>query len=92
MDILVRSNFASVDVPRAIGVNRMPVYVIYENPEDYPGKYVARLHVVEAGESYATNLVAVRNTLKDIRMCIPATCQLFARDEKDDPCIVETWI
>lgn len=62
--------------------------VIYENPTDYPHQFVARLFI---GNS-PTNILSVKNTLKEIRALIPCDYTRIERFQGDDPVIVETWI
>lgn len=69
-------------------LSRLPIICIYEHPEDYPTKYVARLWNLER----PTPLAAVADTLEEIRATIPAGMVSITRSETDDPCIVETWI
>lgn len=65
----------------------LPMWVIYKNPSDYPGKTVARLY-----EDGPTAQV-IEAELDDLRVRFQS--QGFAnigRYEKDDPCIVEVWV
>lgn len=72
---------------------RMPVISVFCNPRDYPGKYVARIFVVEPGKTMATKCCAVADTLEAIRAQIPTQKLLcFPRSPEDDPCVVESWL
>ena len=67
----------------------LPLWVIYDHPNDCPDRYVARLWY---GETPST-LAVTSKKLEWIRdemerrgfVCVP-------RSEDDDPVIVETWI
>jgi len=65
-----------------------PIIVVYYNPLDHPGKYVARL--------WGWNCVArpeyvKRDSLEEIRNCIPKGMCMIPREPSDDPVIVEIW-
>jgi len=62
--------------------------VVYKNPSDYPGKYVARLWSF----GKPTEVVIVGDTLADVRSAIPTGFIRLAPSVGDDPVIVETWI
>lgn len=67
---------------------RLVYIVVYDNPRDYPGQYVARLF--EDGRPTAKHVTG--DTLQQVRAYIPADLVAIQRDKLDDPCIVETWI
>lgn len=67
---------------------KVPLICVYENPADYPGKYVARLWDLQQ----PTGFVVVADSLEEIRAAIPYGMVQLARLGKDDPAIVETWI
>lgn len=71
---------------------RFPMIVVYKNPKDYPDDYVAR--VWEAAENLPTNTLVKRETLEEIRRDIKKAgfATQLARQQGDDPVIVETWI
>lgn len=81
--IVTRFNYA-----RLVKQTTMPIIMIFESPEDYPGKYVARVFDVDK----PTNLAAVADTYEEIQQAIPAGMVRLERNEKDDPVILETWI
>jgi len=66
----------------------IPIMVVYKNPSDYPGKYVARLWSF----GKPTEVVIVGDTLADVRSAIPTGFIRLAPSVGDDPVIVETWI
>nr|DAI56795.1 MAG TPA: hypothetical protein [Caudoviricetes sp.] len=67
---------------------KVPMICVYENPADYPGKYVARLWDLQR----PTGFVVVADSLEQIREAIPEGMVPFNRSGEDDPVIVETWI
>lgn len=67
---------------------RFPIIVIYKNPSDYPDKYVARVWNIDS----PTALIALAESLEEIRKTIPDEMYNLGRNNEDDPCIVEAWI
>lgn len=67
---------------------KVPLICVYDNPADYPGKYVARLWDLQQ----PTGFVVVADSLEEVRAAIPDGMVQLARLGKDDPVIVETWI
>lgn len=80
-------SFADVDTSEL----KQPIICVFNKPDDYPDKYVARLFEGTA----PTNIIITRNTVEEIREDItkrfPAMLP-FARDKEDCKCVVETWI
>ena len=69
------------------------IYTIYENPTDYPGKFVVRKHDVIAGSSTPDKLpCAVVSSLDEARKAIPEGMVNIQRLPEDEPQIVESWI
>lgn len=68
------------------------MFVVYQNPKDYPGKFVVRIHKAEVTGSEPGDLVAVEESLDKARQKIPPYLACFARHPSDDPVIVETWL
>lgn len=67
----------------------MEIFVIYNNPTDYPGSFVVRRF---------ENLIAdevpiiVTTSLINARFAVPIDKICIARDESDDKCIIESWL
>lgn len=78
----------SFDMNSLIKITRLPLICIYNSPSDYPGKYVARLWDVDK----PTNMVAIAESLEEIRGAKPPEMMIMGRMPNDDPVIVETWI
>ncbi|MDB5840846.1 MAG: hypothetical protein JWQ23_2798 [Herminiimonas sp.] len=64
------------------------VWVVYEEPPDFPNQYVARRYrgYVETGE------FVVGDTLVDVRSKLPPGLMKLERSAHDDPVIRESWI
>ena len=76
------------DLSRIAKATQFPLICIYNSPKDYPGKYIARLWDVNR----PTNIVAIAESLDEIRKTKPADMVIMQRQLQDDPVIVETWI
>ncbi|MCD8308915.1 MAG: hypothetical protein LUD19_03590 [Clostridia bacterium] len=85
-DRIITGAFDYLKIEKAARI--MPMITIYEHPDDYPDKYVAR--VWDANEP--TRLVALADTLDEIRKAIPPNMVPIQKGHADDPCIVELWI
>jgi len=77
----------SFDMNSLIKITRLPLICIYNSPSDYPGKYVARLWDVDK----PTNMVAIAESLEEIREAKPPEMMIVDRLPDDKPEIVETW-
>lgn len=90
----LNDNRVSVICPDFHGVNwyekvrYFPVFTVYENPSDFPGKYAVRLF---DGDK-PTRLLVVKDTLEEARSAIPKMFYGVKRSETDDPKILETYI
>lgn len=65
-----------------------PIFTVFFNPKDFPGKYVVRLF---DGKT-PTRLLAVKDTLEEARSTIPPMFLRVDRSPTDNPVIVETWL
>lgn len=77
-----------------VGYATMPLFVVYENPEDFPGKYVVRLWQINRSikKTLPTPYCVVKDTVEEARKAIPHNLYRFGRDSCDDPVVIETWI
>lgn len=66
----------------------LPMWTVYDNPSDYPGKFVARMSFYDR----ATSNVLVADTLEELRGLLPPRLTRLERDPNDDPVIVEVWV
>jgi hypothetical protein len=67
----------------------LPMIVVYHNPEDFPGKYVARLVYSPHGP---TKYAIVKDTFSEIRESMPSGMRRIPPFKEDDPVIVEVFI
>jgi hypothetical protein len=66
----------------------LPMIVVYENPVDFPGKYVARMWDCND----VTELAMVKDTLTEIHNGIPHGFICTEPSPHDDPVIIEVWL
>lgn len=80
-------SFTEVDISEL----QQPIICVYQHPEDYPDKCVARIF----DGTKPTNIAITRNTVdelrEDIKKRFPAMLP-FARCIEDPKAIVESWI
>lgn len=69
----------------------LDVWVVYQNPTDFPGLFVVRLHKIEAGVTRPTATHFTAKTLEAVRRLLPPGLYRLDRFESDDPNVVETW-
>jgi hypothetical protein len=67
-------------------------WVIYFDPLDQPGKYVARQWIIAGGKIMPVHISYASNTLEDAREHIPEGMVNLGRFAHDEPQIVEVWI
>lgn len=71
--------------------NRLPMWVVYNNAKDYPGRFVARLWYT-LPIARATDLV-FQAPLQTIREALSSHGFVkTVRADLDDPCIEEVWL
>ena len=70
---------------------RLPMWVVYDHPADYPDCFVARLWV-SLHEPEATRHAITAPTLDALRALLPEGLTRLGRAFGDDPVIVETWL
>lgn len=68
------------------------IWTVYDHPTDFPDAYVVRAHRIMAGHSEPTDQIFLANTLEEVRALLPPGLHRLARNEGDDPKIVESWI
>jgi hypothetical protein len=64
-------------------------YAIYDNPKDYPDKFVVRRWVGEKPDQVP---LAVVDDLQAARLAVPSGHICVSRSTTDDPVIVECWL
>jgi hypothetical protein len=72
--------------------NVLRMWTVYEKPLDFPDSFVARLFLIGAGGSIATNQLLFGKTLDEIRLRLPPGLTRIPREPEDQKQIVETWI
>ena len=73
---------------RAVVPQGAPLITVYNDPAEFPGKYVARLFNGRQG----THLVAVADTLAEILKAKPKEMIRVQKHETDSPKVIETWL
>lgn len=91
---LLKDRSISVIVDNFHGVNWwekckvFPLFTVYYDTKDYPGKYVARLF----DGQQPTRLLVVTDTLEAVREAIPPMFYRVPREPGDEPKILEAWL
>lgn len=80
--------FGAVQVPKQ-GLWTIQMWAVYENPSDFPDKFVVRRW---AGKHPDSEPLAVANTLEEARAAVPKGLQNIGRMRDDDPVLVEVWL
>lgn len=70
----------------------LPIWTIYDNPSDYPGKYVLRRSVAARGFVITDPVCYVSDTLDAARKMLPPGLFRLDRQPGDEVQIVETWL
>jgi hypothetical protein len=70
----------------------LQMWVVYNNPSDYPGKWVVRLYLVGRGGASVPAGAVVADTLEGVRAAIPPGLQRLERHSADDPVVYEVWV
>lgn len=71
----------------------MNLYVIYESPSDYPGKFVLRRWVVSpATVAPEREPMLVVDDIDEAREALPRGVCLVGPQQDDDPVIYEVWV
>jgi hypothetical protein len=75
-------------------MSTLAMWTVYDNPKDYPGKFVARRFDVDAsGPKPSASIIIAEDldTLRDILQFEFGLVKLM-RSPGDEPQIVETWL
>lgn len=83
---IIVENFHGVDWHKQ--TKSAPNFVIYNSPEDYPGKFVVRLF----DGAQPTRLFTTKDSLEEARKAIPDIFIPVQRSPGDALSIVETWL
>lgn len=68
--------------------NTLSIWVVYENPTDFPDCFVARKWLMDT----PTTELILDASLEGLRKKLPPGLARLARADLDDPKIVETWL
>jgi hypothetical protein len=72
---------------------QLEMYVIYENPKDFPNKWILQRCVVICGIPVSDTIpVAIEDSLESVRRAVPPGLVRMDRFPNDDPVIREVWI
>lgn len=80
--------YFSMTLIRAVIPEGAPMIMVYKNPNDYPETYTARLY----NGKTALHVIALAETLEEIRKAKPECMHVIDKQEKDPPKVVETWL
>lgn len=70
----------------------LQTWTIYNNPSDYPGKFVVRRMTILGGIHRDPEPAAVVDTLEEARAAVPPSLMRIDRHPNDEPQIVECWL
>lgn len=73
---------------------RLPMWVVYDHPRDYPHGFIARLWLT-LPTAEVTDDTLTADTLEELREKIQAHAPwmvMLTRHPIDDPAIIETWL
>lgn len=70
----------------------MFMWVVYDSPADFPGRFVVRKWVIRKSGEQPTTEVYHAKTLEGVRAMVSHGLVCIPRDENDNPNIVETWL
>lgn len=75
-------------------MSKLAMWVVYDSPSDYPGKFVARRWEVGAEGPRPTESMIIMEDLEALRDVLMVEMGLvkLMRSDGDDPKIVETWM
>lgn len=73
--------------------DKLLIWTVYNNPSDYPGKYVVRWFCLAGDGAYtAAQPTIITDTLEEARAALPQGLHRLGRGTNDDHTIVETWV
>lgn len=78
-----------------VATGNLCMWVIFDHPQDVPYAFVARQFIACDGKVYATDRALMGETLDEVRALLNRLYPhliCFARNDSDEPQIVETWL
>jgi hypothetical protein len=74
-------------------IESLPMWVIYYDPKDYPGKWVVRRFDISSAEGIVPQTEAsVCDSLTEARAAVPLGASWLDRSPGDEPQIKEMWL
>lgn len=70
----------------------LDVWTIYDHPTDFPGYFVARLHLVADSTAVCTACHLKHVSLDSLRSMLPPGLVCIKRSDSDPLTIVESWV
>lgn len=71
----------------------LEMWTVYDHPRDFPEYFVARKFLVEERQTRPTAQIVACGQLAPLREWLAERGLVpLARNDEDDPCIVETWL
>jgi len=70
----------------------LSIWTVYERPQDYPDRCVARRWLATTPVPSPTDDVLLADDLAGLRQQMPAGLVRMPRHQDDDPVILETWM
>lgn len=72
---------------------RLPIYVIYDHPKDYPDHYVIKRDLVDTNVYRDPGYIFKHENLEVCRReMVMKGLVCLQRHQNDDPVIIETWL
>lgn len=69
------------------------IFTAYEDPDDYPGKFVVRRSIVGPGVAVQDpEPLCVADTFDEIEDAVPEGLYWLDRDPRDPPAIMGVWL
>ena len=73
--------------------DRLPLWVVYgPGTSDYPGRYVARMHLCLPEPRPTRFIIIGGDGLEKLREALPPGLERFERSPDDDRNIIEVWL
>jgi hypothetical protein len=72
----------------------LPMYNVYNSPQDHPGKFVMRMFLIGRGnvDPTITDIMVVVDTLEQARKAVPpGLVRMVPQERADHPSVVESW-
>jgi hypothetical protein len=91
-DNIELESFLNYNFDEILNDGEMLNIAIYFNTSDLPGKYVARVFKISAGNVIPTRVCIIKDSIEEIRSNIPKCLNFIPRCDRDDEVIIGTYI